>query len=33
VIYYTTTLPAHVCVNDLVLTCTQQANSMYTLRR
>jgi 3-hydroxy acid dehydrogenase / malonic semialdehyde reductase len=33
VIYYTTTLPAHVCVNELVLTCTQQANSMYTLRR
>lgn len=29
VIYYTTTLPAHVCVNDLVLTCTQQANSFY----
>lgn len=33
VIYYTTTLPAHVCVNDLVLTCTQQANSMYTYRK
>jgi NADP-dependent 3-hydroxy acid dehydrogenase YdfG len=28
VIYYTTTLPAHVCINDLVLTATQQANSM-----
>jgi 3-hydroxy acid dehydrogenase / malonic semialdehyde reductase len=29
VVYYTTTLPAHVCINDLVLTCTQQANSIY----
>lgn len=29
VIYYCTSLPAHVCINDLVLTCTQQANSFY----
>lgn len=29
VVYYTTTLPAHVCINDLVLTCTAQANSVY----
>jgi len=29
VVYYTTTLPAHVCINDLVMTCTAQANSMY----
>ena len=29
VVYYTTTLPPHVCINDLVLTCTQQANSLY----
>ncbi len=29
VVYYTTTLPPHVCINDLVLTCTQQANSIY----
>jgi len=29
VIYYTTTLPAHVCINDLVVTATQQANSFY----
>jgi NADP-dependent 3-hydroxy acid dehydrogenase YdfG len=29
IIFYTTTLPAHVCINDLVLTCTQQANSIY----
>jgi 3-hydroxy acid dehydrogenase / malonic semialdehyde reductase len=33
VIYYTTTLPPHVCINDLVLTCTQQANSMYMYKR
>lgn len=33
VIYYTTTLPAHVCINDLVLTCTQQANSIYFHKR
>lgn len=29
VIFYTTTLPSHVCINDLILTCTQQANSVY----
>lgn len=29
VIYYTATLPPHVCINDLVLTCTAQASSMY----
>lgn len=29
VVYYTTTLPAHVCINDLVMTATQQANSFY----
>ena len=28
VVYYTTTLPNHVCINDLVLTCTQQASSV-----
>ncbi len=27
VIYYCTTLPAHVCINDLTITCLQQANS------
>lgn len=25
--YYCTTLPPHVCINDLVVTCTAQANS------
>lgn len=29
VIYYTTTLPAHVCINDLVITCIQQADGIY----
>lgn len=29
VIYYTTTLPAHVCINDLVLSSTQQADSIH----
>lgn len=33
VIYYTTTLPPHVCINDLVLTCTQQANSVYVHKK
>lgn len=27
--YYTANLPEHVCINDLVVTCTSQANSMY----
>ncbi len=29
VIYYCTTLPEHVCINDLVITCTQQADGIY----
>lgn len=29
VIYYCTTLPKHVCINDLVITCTQQADANY----
>ena len=33
VIYYTTTLPDHVCINELVLTCTQQANSFYSFKK
>jgi len=33
VIYYTTTLPPHVCINDLVLTCTRQANGIYFYRQ
>lgn len=27
--YYTASLPAHVCINDLVVTCVAQANSFY----
>ncbi len=32
VIFYTTTLPPHVCINDLVVTCTQQADPIYMNR-
>jgi len=31
-IFYCASLPAHVCINDLVITCTQQAGSHYMLR-
>ena len=31
-IFYCATLPAHVCINDLVITCTAQANSYYTFK-
>lgn len=27
IIFYTASLPPHVCINDLVVTCTQQANT------
>lgn len=33
VIYYCASLPAHVCINDLTLTCTQQASSIHFHRR
>ncbi len=29
VIFYCASLPPHVCINDLVLTCTQQADGIY----
>jgi NADP-dependent 3-hydroxy acid dehydrogenase YdfG len=32
VVYYCATLPPHVCINDLTLTCLNQANGIYTLR-
>jgi len=32
VIFYTTTLPEHLCINDLVLTSVAQANSFYIHR-
>jgi len=28
-VFYCATLPAHVCINDLVITCTQQAGTYY----
>lgn len=28
-VYYCATLPPHVCINDLTITCTSQANSVY----
>lgn len=33
VIYYCATLPAHVCINELVITPTQQASVMHNYRR
>lgn len=32
VVYYCATLPAHVCINDVIVTCTAQANSYYTFK-
>ena len=32
-IYYCATLPAHVCINDLVITPTQQADVFYNVRK
>lgn len=31
-IFYCASLPEHVCINDLVLTCLSQANSYYTYK-
>jgi 3-hydroxy acid dehydrogenase/malonic semialdehyde reductase len=31
-IYYCASLPKHVCINDLVISCTAQANSLYLFR-
>ncbi len=33
VVFYTTTLPPHLVINDLVMTSISQANSFYTLRK
>ncbi len=33
VIFYCTTLPEHVCINELVITPTAQANVMHVVRR
>ena len=32
VVYYCATLPPHVCINDVVVTCLAQANSYYTFK-
>ena len=32
IIYYCTTLPSHVCINDLVVTAAQQANAIYLVK-
>jgi 3-hydroxy acid dehydrogenase/malonic semialdehyde reductase len=32
-IYYCCTLPKHVCVNDLTLTCLTQANANYNIKK
>jgi NADP-dependent 3-hydroxy acid dehydrogenase YdfG len=32
VVYYCATLPPHVCINDLTLTCTRQADGIYFSR-
>ena len=28
-VFYCVNLPAHVCINDVIITCTQQANAYY----
>jgi 3-hydroxy acid dehydrogenase / malonic semialdehyde reductase len=33
VVYYCSTLPKHVCINDLVMTSLAQANSFYTYKQ
>ena len=33
VIFYCTTLPSHVCINDLTITCTQQADAIHFNRK
>ncbi|TXH22275.1 MAG: SDR family NAD(P)-dependent oxidoreductase [Chitinophagaceae bacterium] len=33
IIKYCIDLPAHVCINELTVTCTQQANSYYMFRK
>ncbi len=32
VVYYCASLPPHVCINDVVVTCLAQANSYYTYK-
>jgi len=32
-VFYCTNLPEHVCINDVVITCTQQAGTYYFNKR
>jgi 3-hydroxy acid dehydrogenase / malonic semialdehyde reductase len=32
-VYYVASLPKHVCINDLTITCTTQANSHYSVKK
>lgn len=32
-IFYCTSLPSHVCINELTVTCTAQANGIYSYRK
>jgi NADP-dependent 3-hydroxy acid dehydrogenase YdfG len=32
VVYYCATLPAHVCINDLTITATNQANAVFSIK-
>jgi NADP-dependent 3-hydroxy acid dehydrogenase YdfG len=32
VIYFTASLPPHMCINDLTLTCITQANGIYNTK-
>ena len=31
-VFYCASLPAHVCINDLTMTCTSQANSLFSVK-
>ena len=31
-VFYCASLPAHVCINDLTITCTNQANAIYSIK-
>ncbi len=31
-VYYCASLPPHVCINDLTLTCLTQANGFYAIK-
>jgi 3-hydroxy acid dehydrogenase / malonic semialdehyde reductase len=32
-VFYVSNLPSHVCINDLTITCTTQANSHYSVKK